>query len=67
VKLVSARAIVKALERKGFNLVRVKGSHHHYFKQGIGLVTVPVHGNHTLKPTTQRSIMRHAGLTDADL
>ena len=47
--------------------MRLKGSHHRYFKQDIGLVTVPVHGNHTLKPTTQRSILRHGGLTDADL
>lgn len=29
--------------------------------------TVPVHGNTDLKPGTQRSIMRDAGLTDADL
>jgi predicted RNA binding protein YcfA (HicA-like mRNA interferase family) len=30
-------------------------------------VTVPVHANKGLKPGTQRSIMRDAGLTDADL
>jgi predicted RNA binding protein YcfA (HicA-like mRNA interferase family) len=28
---------------------------------------VPVHGNQDLKPGTQRSIMRDAALTDADL
>jgi predicted RNA binding protein YcfA (HicA-like mRNA interferase family) len=27
---------------------------------------VPVHGNQDLKPGTQRSIMRDAGLTEAD-
>ncbi len=59
----------KALERKGWSCVRVKGSHHQYAhddRPGV-IVTVPVHGNKTLKAGTQRTIMRQARLTDDDL
>ena len=67
-KPVSGKAMCKALERKGWRLVRVKGSHHHFLAPDLSrIVPVPVHGNKTLKPGTQHGIMRAAGLTDADL
>lgn len=66
-KRVSGRVLAKVLTRRGFELVRVKGSHHQFFKRGVGLITVPVHGHGDLKPGTQRNIMRAAGLTDEDL
>jgi predicted RNA binding protein YcfA (HicA-like mRNA interferase family) len=44
------------------------GSHHTYKKMGLaGSVTVPVHGNRTLAPGTQRQLMPSSGLTDDDL
>ncbi len=58
-KHVSAKGIAKTLERKGWVLVRVTGAPRP--------IPVPRHGNRTLRPGTQRSIMREAGLTDADL
>jgi predicted RNA binding protein YcfA (HicA-like mRNA interferase family) len=66
-KPVSGKQMCKALERKGWVLVRIKSSHHRYEKAGHAPITVPVHGNQTLKPKTQRSIMKEAGLTDSDL
>jgi predicted RNA binding protein YcfA (HicA-like mRNA interferase family) len=57
-----------ALERKGWQLLRIKGSHHHYGRSDrVEIVSVPVHGNKTLPPGTQAAIMRTAGLTDDDL
>jgi predicted RNA binding protein YcfA (HicA-like mRNA interferase family) len=66
-KRVSGKHLAQVLERKGWTHTRTKGSHHRYEKQGHPPVTVPIHGNKTLKPKTQQNIMRHAGLTDADL
>jgi predicted RNA binding protein YcfA (HicA-like mRNA interferase family) len=57
----------RILEKRGWHLDRVNGSHHIYIHAGGGRVSVPVHGNADLKPGTQRNIMRDTGLTDADL
>jgi predicted RNA binding protein YcfA (HicA-like mRNA interferase family) len=68
VKHISGKDMCKVLERKGWRLIRVKSSHHHYLAPDRSrTVPVPVHGNRTLKPGTQHNIMRAAGLTDADL
>ena len=58
----------RVLEGRGWGLVRVTGSHHVYYDPASGRQTsVPVHANADLKPGTQRSIMRDAGLKDGDL
>jgi predicted RNA binding protein YcfA (HicA-like mRNA interferase family) len=58
----------RVLERHGWVLVRIKGSHHAFEKAGQPkTIVVPVHGNKMLKPGTQRAIMRDAGLSDDDL
>lgn len=59
----------KVLERNGWHLKRVRGSHHIYVHpdQRDTIVPVPVHGNRTLRTGTQRGIMREAGLSEADL
>jgi predicted RNA binding protein YcfA (HicA-like mRNA interferase family) len=67
VKAVSGKALCKALEQKGWTLIRISGSHYIYGKLGSRSVPVPVHGNRTLKTGTQIGIMKQAGLTDADL
>jgi len=67
-KSVSGKEMCKALENHGWRLNRIRGSHHIYKKSGQpGSIPVPVHGTKTLKPKTQKSIMRSAGLSDADL
>lgn len=67
-KPVSGKRLCKILEAKGWTLLRVRGSHHYYGRAEMpDPVNVPVHGNRQLKQGTQRSIMRTAGLTDADL
>jgi predicted RNA binding protein YcfA (HicA-like mRNA interferase family) len=68
VNIVSGKRMCHVLEQRGWTLARIKGSHHIYRDAATGRrVVVPVHGNHDLKPGTQRGIMRDAGLTDADL
>jgi predicted RNA binding protein YcfA (HicA-like mRNA interferase family) len=68
VKPVSGKRMCKILESRGWPLNRISGSHYIYGHPASGRrISVPVHGNADLKPKTQRSIMRDAGLTDADL
>lgn len=56
------------LEQRGWTLARINGAHYLYRQATTGRRTVvPMHGHQELKPGTQRSIMRDAGLTDADL
>ncbi|AGL02976.1 type II toxin-antitoxin system HicA family toxin [Desulfoscipio gibsoniae] len=64
----SGKDVIAALIRAGFRLVHVRGSHHYLEPSGGGLlVTVPVHGNKTLKPKTLKSILNQAGLTIEEL
>lgn len=68
-KRVSGKRMCKALERKGWLLKRINGSHHIYANSSFqdAIISVPGHGNQTLKRGTQQGIMKDAGLTGADL
>ncbi len=61
---VRGRQAIRALERGGFELTHVRGSHHYLRKPDVtALVVVPVHGNRDLPAGTLRSILHQAGLT----
>jgi len=67
-KPVTGKHMCRVLERNGWKLERIKGSHHIYsHPRNVFPLPVPVHGNKTLAKGTQRAIMRAAGLTDDDL
>ena len=65
---VPGKDVLAALRRLGYDVVRVRGSHHdlRHPERG-GLVTVPVHGTQTLKPKTLKTILAQAGLTEDEL
>ena len=70
-KRVSGKHLCKQLKKLGWEHVRTSGSHH-IFKPPSHLshleqITVPVHGNRTLKLGTQVSIMKDAEITESDL
>jgi len=47
---LSGKAFARAIERHGWNLLRIQGSHHIYGKSGsIVRLSVPIHGNKPLK------------------
>jgi predicted RNA binding protein YcfA (HicA-like mRNA interferase family) len=62
---VSARQVISALSRAGFVTDRISGSHHILVhpEKPQHTVTVPFHGNRSIKTGTLRSIIRQAGLT----
>ncbi|MEK7710549.1 MAG: type II toxin-antitoxin system HicA family toxin [Planctomycetota bacterium] len=60
----SGRDVIRALQLVGFEVARTVGSHHVLKKSGHAyVVTVPVHGNKSLKPGTLRRLIRDAGLS----
>jgi len=60
---MKVRDIVRMLQEDGWNLVRTRGSHHHFRHPGKpGTVTVPGNPNFDLHPKTLASILRQAGL-----
>jgi predicted RNA binding protein YcfA (HicA-like mRNA interferase family) len=66
--VVRPRRLIRALERAGFYVHHIRGSHHylrHPDRPGV-LVTVPYH-NRDLKRGTLRAILRQAGLTTEEL
>jgi predicted RNA binding protein YcfA (HicA-like mRNA interferase family) len=59
--VLKPKKVIKTLERNGFYLHHVSGSHH-ILKKDKQRVTVPYH-NKDLKPRTLASIISQAGLT----
>ncbi|APB34040.1 YcfA family protein [Gloeomargarita lithophora Alchichica-D10] len=67
-KSISGRALCKILERHGWNLKRITGSHHIYTKNEVQVIlSIPVHGNRDLPLGTLRAILKDAGLRPSDL
>ena len=67
-KAVSGKDFCRLLERHGWELRRISGSHHIYTKSGRGArITVPVHGNSSLKLGVQRNQMKLAGIDENEL
>lgn len=67
-RAISGKDFCRALERNGWSLLRISGSHHIYGKAGVAVrLLVPVHGNDSLKTGLLRHLMSLAGLTEANL
>jgi predicted RNA binding protein YcfA (HicA-like mRNA interferase family) len=64
--VLTAKQVVKGLERNGFAFARHKGSHATYRHQDGRIAVVPIHSG-DLKRGTLRSILRQAGLDAEDL
>jgi predicted RNA binding protein YcfA (HicA-like mRNA interferase family) len=62
---ITGKEMVSFLRRQGFQLVRVRGSHH-FFERGTTHTTVPVHGSRNLKIGTLRSILRDIEISAAE-
>lgn len=67
-KSLSGKEFARILEKRGWVLKRVHGSHHVYVKEGSpARITVPVHGSKALKKGLLLHLMKMAGLGEADL
>ncbi len=67
-KSISGKDFAKQLEKHGWELERVKGSHHVYMKAGNpARISVPVHGNKDLKIGLLKHFMKVTGISEDEL
>ena len=67
-KSVSGKAFAALLERRGWKLLRVHGSHHIYGKEGsVVRLSVPIHGNQPLKVGLLKHLLKLAQLSETEL
>ena len=65
---VTGRDLARAVEKKGWVLLRVHGSHHIYGREGsTARLSVPVHEGRDLKLGLLRHLMKVADLNEDDL
>ena len=56
------------MQKRGWILVRIKGSHHVFTLAGrLERIVIPIHGNQPLKIGLLRSQMKIAGLVEDDI
>lgn len=62
-KPLSGKEFARMVESHGWSLQRINGSHHIYAKAGSTVrLSIPIHGNESLKVGLQRHLMKLAGL-----
>jgi predicted RNA binding protein YcfA (HicA-like mRNA interferase family) len=64
---IRGKDLIAALKKTGFDVIRVKGSHH-FLRHGDGRTTVvPVHAGETIGPGLLSKILRDCELTREEL
>ena len=67
-KSLTGREFSRLVERRGWVLLRISGSHHIYGKPGtVVRLSVPIHGNRPLKTGLLRHLLKLADIPDAEL
>ena len=67
-KAISGKEFSKILEKKGWKLARVQGSHHIYMKEGLSdKISLPIHRKKNLKLGLLKHFMKIAALKEKDL
>ena len=67
-RAISGRELARLVERRGWTLLRVNGSHHIYGKQGnIVRISIPIHGNTALKTGLLRHLLKLAEIREEDI
>ncbi|HET7464052.1 MAG TPA: type II toxin-antitoxin system HicA family toxin [Longimicrobium sp.] len=67
-KSISGKEFARILERHGWELARINGSHHIYRKQGRAeRISVPIHGNEPLKRGLLLHLLKVAGISPEEI
>jgi predicted RNA binding protein YcfA (HicA-like mRNA interferase family) len=67
-KALSGKDLAKLLEKRGWELRRIHGSHHIYVNPGGEIrLSVPVHGNQSLKIGLLRHLLKQAGIPEDEI
>jgi predicted RNA binding protein YcfA (HicA-like mRNA interferase family) len=64
----SGRDLARLVERRGWRLLRISGSHHIYGKIGSRVrLSIPIHGSRPLKTGLMLHLAKLAGISEDDL
>ena len=64
-RMISGRDFARIVERRGWRLLRIAGSHYIYGKPGIVVrLSIPMHGNRPLKTGLLRHLAKLAEVED---
>jgi predicted RNA binding protein YcfA (HicA-like mRNA interferase family) len=64
-KSISGKELARIMERHGWRLLRIAGSHHIYGKDGsVVRLSIPIHANRPLKAGLLRHLLKLAELSD---
>jgi predicted RNA binding protein YcfA (HicA-like mRNA interferase family) len=67
-KPVTGKVFIKLLEKNGWTLKRINGSHHIFtHPDKTEIISLPVHKNDNLKIGLQKKLMTIAGIIEVDL
>ena len=67
-KSVSGRELARLVENRGWQLLRVNGSHHIYGRAGrVVRLSIPIHGNKSLKTGLLRHLLKMAEIPEDEL
>ncbi len=67
-KPISGRDFARLVERRGWRLLRISGSHHIYGKAGTPVrLSIPIHGDRPLKIGLMRHLAKLAEISDDEL
>lgn len=67
-KSISGKALARIVERNGWELLRINGSHHIYGKAGsIVRLSIPIHANHPLKTGLLRHLLKLAEISESEI
>ena len=67
-KSLSGEDLARVLERHGWRLLRVQGSHHIYGRAGVeARISIPIHSGAMLKRGLLHHLLQVAGLREDDL
>jgi predicted RNA binding protein YcfA (HicA-like mRNA interferase family) len=64
---ITGRELVAALEKAGFAVLRIKGSHHFLQHEDGGSTVVPVHSGEVVGPGLLPKILRDCRITSEQL
>ena len=67
-KSLTGAEFARVIEREGWQLLRVQGSHHIYGKKGsIVRLSIPIHGGRPLKIGLLKHLIKLAGISEQQL
>ena len=64
---ITGKEIIKALSKLGFEIIRIKGSHHFLQHKDGRCTTVPVHSKETIGPGLLNKILKDCEIEPKDL